>query len=145
MFLEALEWNAMTDATLQYKHVACHKGFHQPVSEAIADAVTLVNTLSTISTGTLECLTNAFKSYKDQRMPIAKAAVEQCGHLRQVFTGKVWCCQRLISSELELLRASGMLTIQADATNFAVGSSSFAQAECCVQLHARKSTKHARR
>ncbi|CAO3569251.1 unnamed protein product [Mortierella alpina] len=67
---------------------ACHKGFYQPVSEAIADAVTLVNTLSTITSGTLECLTNAFKDYRDQRAPTAKAAVEQCGLLRQVFTGK---------------------------------------------------------
>ncbi|KAF9947187.1 hypothetical protein BGZ72_010801, partial [Mortierella alpina] len=67
---------------------ACHKGFYQPVSEAIADAVTLVNTLSTITAGTLECLTSAFKDYRDQRAPTAKAAVEQCGLLRQVFTGK---------------------------------------------------------
>ncbi|KAF9933586.1 hypothetical protein BGZ67_004195 [Mortierella alpina] len=67
---------------------ACHKGFYQPVSEAIADAVTLVNTLSTITSGTLECLTNTFKDYRDQRAPTAKAAVEQCGLLRQVFTGK---------------------------------------------------------
>ncbi|KAF9979935.1 hypothetical protein BGZ75_009057 [Mortierella antarctica] len=67
---------------------ACHKGFYQPVSEAIADAVTLVNTLSTITSGTLECLTNAFKDYRDQRAPTAKAAVEQCGLLRQVFSGK---------------------------------------------------------
>ncbi|KAF9574444.1 hypothetical protein EC968_006428 [Mortierella alpina] len=67
---------------------ACHKGFHQPVSEAIVDAVTLVNTLSKITSGSLECLTNAFKDYRDLRAPIAKAAVEQCGLLRQVFTGK---------------------------------------------------------
>ncbi|KAG9321143.1 hypothetical protein KVV02_002421 [Mortierella alpina] len=69
-------------------HPTCHKGFYQPVSEAIADAVTLVNTLSTVTSGTLECLTNAFKDYRDQRAPTAKTAVEQCGLLRQVFTGK---------------------------------------------------------
>ncbi len=70
-------------------NTACHKGFYQPVSEAIADAVTLVNALSTATSGTLECLTNAFRDYKDLRAPTAKAAVEQCGLLRQIFTGKV--------------------------------------------------------
>ncbi|KAG0201521.1 hypothetical protein BGX28_005684 [Mortierella sp. GBA30] len=67
---------------------ACHKGFHQPVSEAIVDAITLVNALSCIKSDSLESLTNVFKDYKKQRAPTTKTAVEQCALLRQVFTGK---------------------------------------------------------
>ncbi|KAG0366977.1 hypothetical protein BGZ54_004598 [Gamsiella multidivaricata] len=63
-------------------------GFHQPVSEAIVDAVTLVNFLSNMASDSLESLTAVFKEYKERRAPTTKAAVEQSAHLRQVFTGK---------------------------------------------------------
>ncbi|KAF8932526.1 hypothetical protein EDD21DRAFT_364019 [Dissophora ornata] len=67
---------------------ACHKGFLQPVSEAIVDAVTLVNFLSNSSSESMDGLTSLFKDYKERRASTAKAAVEQCVLLRQVFTGK---------------------------------------------------------
>ncbi|KAG0327641.1 hypothetical protein BGZ99_007222 [Dissophora globulifera] len=53
---------------------ACHKGFHQPVSEAIVDAVTLVNLLSNMAPSSMESLTNVFKSYRERRAATAKAA-----------------------------------------------------------------------
>ncbi|KAF9916123.1 hypothetical protein BX616_004560 [Lobosporangium transversale] len=68
--------------------VACHKGFYQPVSEAIVDVVTLINFLSAIESDSMESLTAAFQAYKERRSVTAKAAVEQCSLLRQVFTGK---------------------------------------------------------
>ncbi|KAF9089798.1 hypothetical protein BGX27_002405 [Mortierella sp. AM989] len=67
---------------------ACHKGFLQPVGEAIVDAVTLVNFLSNTASHSLESLTTVFKDYKERRATTAKAVVEQCGLMRQVFTGK---------------------------------------------------------
>ncbi|KAF8985956.1 hypothetical protein BGZ46_000042 [Entomortierella lignicola] len=67
---------------------ACHKGFFQPVSEAIVDAVTFVNLLSNTASHSLESLTNVFKGYRERRAPVAKSAVEQCALMRQVFTGK---------------------------------------------------------
>ncbi|KAG0263656.1 hypothetical protein BG011_008371 [Mortierella polycephala] len=67
---------------------ACHRGFYQPVSEAIIDAVTLVNLLANMQSDSLDSLTAAFKEYRDCRAPSAKAAVEQCVQTRQVFSGK---------------------------------------------------------
>ncbi|KAG0024418.1 hypothetical protein BGZ81_007721 [Podila clonocystis] len=67
---------------------ACHKGFYQPASEAILDAVTLVNLLSTLQDDTRESIAAVFKEYHDRRAPLAKAAVDQSALLRQVFSGK---------------------------------------------------------
>ncbi|KAI8350543.1 hypothetical protein B0O80DRAFT_458051 [Mortierella sp. GBAus27b] len=68
---------------------ACHKGFHQPASEGIVDAVTLVNFLTNMTTGTMEDLTTVFKEYHARRSPLTKAVVDQCALLRQVFAGRV--------------------------------------------------------
>ncbi|KAK3812270.1 MAG: hypothetical protein J3Q66DRAFT_349921 [Benniella sp.] len=67
---------------------ACHKGFHQPASEAIVDAVTLVNFLTNMTPESMESLTATFKEYQSRRFPTAKAVVEQCTLLRQVFAGR---------------------------------------------------------
>ncbi|KAF9334231.1 hypothetical protein BGZ91_010931 [Linnemannia elongata] len=67
---------------------ACHKGFYHPVSEAMGDAVTLVNLLSNLQSNSMEGLTAVFKEYKERRAPTAKAVVEHSTLLRQVFTGK---------------------------------------------------------
>ncbi|KAG0054938.1 hypothetical protein BGZ83_010063 [Gryganskiella cystojenkinii] len=67
---------------------ACHKGFYQPVSESIVDAVTLVNLLSNMDSASMTDLTTVFKEYRDRRAPYAKAAVEHSAHIRQVFSGK---------------------------------------------------------
>ncbi|KAG0091885.1 hypothetical protein BGZ92_011468 [Podila epicladia] len=67
---------------------ACHKGFYQPASEAILDAVTLVNLLSMLQDDTRESIAAVFKDYHDRRAPLAKAAVDQSALLRQVFSGK---------------------------------------------------------
>ncbi|KAF9948872.1 hypothetical protein BGZ65_007762 [Modicella reniformis] len=67
---------------------ACHKGFHQPASEAIVDAVTLVNFLANVTSESMESLTTAFKEYHTRRSPITKAVVEQCVLMRQVFAGR---------------------------------------------------------
>ncbi|KAF9322124.1 hypothetical protein BG003_006970 [Podila horticola] len=67
---------------------ACHKGFYQPASEAILDAVTLVNLLSKLRDDTRESIAAVFKEYHDRRAPLAKAAVDQSILLRQVFSGK---------------------------------------------------------
>ncbi|KAF9305107.1 hypothetical protein BGZ74_011379 [Mortierella antarctica] len=67
---------------------ACHKGFYQPASEAILDAVTLVNLLSMLQDDTRESIAAVFKEYHDRRAPLAKAAVDQSALLRQVFSGK---------------------------------------------------------
>ncbi|KAF9175115.1 hypothetical protein BGX21_007362 [Mortierella sp. AD011] len=63
-------------------------GFFQPVSEAIVDAIILVNLLSNTASHSLESLGNVLKDYKERRGATAKSAVEQCGLMRQVFTGK---------------------------------------------------------
>jgi len=70
-------------------YVACHKGFYQPVSEAIVDAVTLVNLLSDIQSTTMADVTAVFKEYRDRRAPYAKSAVEYSNNIRGVFSGKV--------------------------------------------------------
>ncbi|KAF9141797.1 hypothetical protein BGX30_004091 [Mortierella sp. GBA39] len=67
---------------------ACHKGFYHPVSEAMVDAVTLVNLLSNLQSDSMDSLTAVFKEYKERRAPTAKAVVEHSTLLRQVFTGK---------------------------------------------------------
>ncbi|KAF8933083.1 hypothetical protein BGZ52_008639 [Haplosporangium bisporale] len=67
---------------------ACHKGFYQPASEAILDAVTLANLLSTLQDDTHESIAAVFNEYRDRRAPLAKAAVEQSALFRQVFSGK---------------------------------------------------------
>ncbi|KAG0293329.1 hypothetical protein BGZ96_002984 [Linnemannia gamsii] len=67
---------------------ACHKGFYHPVSEAMVDAVTLVNLLSKLQSNSMDSLTAVFKEYKERRAPTAKAVVEHSTLLRQVFTGK---------------------------------------------------------
>ncbi|KAF9084695.1 hypothetical protein BGX23_010315 [Mortierella sp. AD031] len=67
---------------------ACHKGFYHPVSEAMNDAVTLVNLLSKLQSDSMDSLTAAFKEYRERRAPTAKAVVEHSTLLRQVFTGK---------------------------------------------------------
>ncbi|KAG0349617.1 hypothetical protein BG004_000023 [Podila humilis] len=63
-------------------------GFYQPSSEAILDAVTLVNLLSTLQDDTRQSVSAAFREYRERRGPVAKAAVEQSALLRQVFAGK---------------------------------------------------------
>ncbi|KAF9908333.1 hypothetical protein EC991_009885 [Linnemannia zychae] len=67
---------------------ACHKGFYHPVSEAMTDAVTLVNLLSKLQSDSMDNLTAVFKEYKERRAPSAKTVVEHSVLLRQVFTGK---------------------------------------------------------
>ncbi|KAF9155072.1 hypothetical protein BG015_011124 [Linnemannia schmuckeri] len=67
---------------------ACHKGFFHPVSEAMVDAVTLVNLLSKLQSDSMDSLTAVFKEYKERRAPTAKAVVEHSTLIRQVFTGK---------------------------------------------------------
>ncbi|KAG0381063.1 hypothetical protein BGX24_000041 [Mortierella sp. AD032] len=67
---------------------ACHKGFYHPVSEAMADAVTLVNLLSKLQSDSMDNLTAVFKEYRERRASTAKAVVEHSALLRQVFTGK---------------------------------------------------------
>ncbi|KAG9067387.1 hypothetical protein KI688_012170 [Linnemannia hyalina] len=67
---------------------ACHKGFYHPVSEAMVDAVTLVNLLSNLQSDSMDSLTTVFKEYKERRAPTARAVVEHSTLLRQVFTGK---------------------------------------------------------
>ncbi|KAG0269108.1 hypothetical protein BGZ95_002194 [Linnemannia exigua] len=52
---------------------ACHKGFYHPVSEAMADAVTLVNLLSKLQSDSMDNLKAVFKEYKERRAPTAKA------------------------------------------------------------------------
>lgn len=74
---------------LYFFQVACHKGFYHPVSEAMVDAVTLVNLLSKLQSNSMDSLTAVFKEYKERRAPTAKAVVEHSTLLRQVFTGKV--------------------------------------------------------
>lgn len=67
---------------------ACHKGFYHPVSEAMVDAVTLVNLLSNLQSNSMNSLTAVFKEYKERRASTAKTVVEHSTLLRQVFTGK---------------------------------------------------------
>ncbi|KAF8942566.1 hypothetical protein BGZ47_006344 [Haplosporangium gracile] len=67
---------------------ACHKGFYHPVSEAMVDAVTLVNLLSKLQSDSMDSLMAVFKEYKERRAATAKAVVEHSTLLRQVFTGK---------------------------------------------------------
>ncbi|KAF9422289.1 hypothetical protein BGZ94_008615, partial [Podila epigama] len=66
----------------------CETCFYQQASEAILDAVTLVNLLSTIPDDTYESVEAVFKEYRERRAPIAKAAVEQSAAIRQIFSGK---------------------------------------------------------
>ena len=74
-------------------YVACHKmqpSAGQGATNAMQDAVILANCLYDLRSNSIEDITKALKSYKDQRYPRAKAQFDFSQKMGHVMYGHIW-------------------------------------------------------